>query len=398
MMVMIEYHMFHRYAKAHEMMASIITILLLGLLVLLSPSTFAEKGKTNTTPHRRRLKSLPWISKKRQYYQHTAAEADPKSPLRTDDTNNNVHVPMIVSAKSGKVSKTTKSSKGSKKYNDNKHPSAMSLVHSKSAKVSAKFTAAKSSKAKSSKAKVYKPYYSSVESDTGVNEDDDEEENEEEQSTSVVDTTPEITTSTDNIEDIGIQQKGVKTLYIVRHAEHERECNENNTECEEWLRPKGIRRADEIANYMKENDIINKITHVFATHRPRTYLTVLPVAELADVNVTTFPKDAEYSVNQVESVCPTLNAIRSTPMNSTIVVAGHGGTIYKILSTGYTGDDDKCDGLGLDTSSNQTIYPKDDYGTLPEDEYSNLWKVSIDAEGSVKLDEHVLIDPPKLLN
>jgi len=124
----------------------------------------------------------------------------------------------------------------------------------------------------------------------------------------------------------------------------------------------------------------------------------LPLSELAGVNVTTYPKDAEYSVNQVESVCPTLLAIRSTPVNSTIVVAGHGGTIYKILSTGYTGDNDRCGGLGLDTSKNQMIYPKDDDGTLPEDEYSNLWKVSIDAEGSVKLDQHVLIDPPKLLN
>ena len=187
-------------------------------------------------------------------------------------------------------------------------------------------------------------------------------------------------------------------MYIVRHAEHERECNENNTECEEWLGPKGIRRADELANYMKNHSIVNNITHVFASHRPRTHLTVLPIAELADVNVTTYPKDAEYSVGQIESVCPILEAIRSAPVNSTIVVAGHGGTIYKILSTGYTGDDDRCDGLGLDTSNNQTIYPKDDDGTLPEDEYSNLWKVSIDAEGSVKLDEHVLIDPPKLMN
>jgi len=378
-------------------MASIITILLLGLLVLLSPSTFAEKGKTHivATPHRRRLKSLPWISKKRQYYQqHNTAEADPKSPLRIDDINSNIHIPMIVSTKSGKSSKTTKSSKGSKKYDEYNHPSAMSIVHSKSAKVSTKYTAAKSTKAKSTKAKVYKPYYSSVELE-------EEEENEEEQSTSVVDATPEITNSTDNTTDISnnnTEQVGVKTLYIVRHAEHERECNENKTECDEWLRPKGIRRADELANYMKENGIIDNITHVFASHRPRTYLTVLPIAELADINVTTYPKDAEYSVNQVESVCPTLNAIRSTPMNSTIVVAGHGGTIYKILSTGYTGDDYRCDGLGLDTSSNQTIFPKDDDGTLPEDEYSNLWKVSIDAEGSVKLDEHVLIDPPKLNN
>ena len=63
---------------------------------------------------------------------------------------------------------------------------------------------------------------------------------------------------------------------------------------------------------------INDITHVFATHLYRTSLTVLPIAELAEVRVKTFPKDAEYSVDVVKSVCPTLEALRSTPTNSTI--------------------------------------------------------------------------------
>jgi len=147
---------------------------------------------------------------------------------------------------------------------------------------------------------------------------------------------------------------------------------------------------------MKENDIINDITHVFATHLPKTLLTVLPIAEMADVNVTTFPKDAEYSVDVVESVCPTLSAIKSTPINSTIIISGHGRTIYQILSNGVN---TKCVGLGLDTSNDQMIFPKDEDGTLPEDDigFSNLWKVSIidetddDRKSVVKLDEHVLI-------
>lgn len=150
---------------------------------------------------------------------------------------------------------------------------------------------------------------------------------------------------------------------------------------------------------MKENDIINDVTHVFTSHLYRTSLTVLPIAELADVSVTTFPKDAEYSVDIVESVCPTLEAIRSTPTNSTIIISGHGRTIYQILSTGVTNN---CNGLGLDISDNQMIYPKDVDGTLPEDDigFSNLWKVSIiidettdddEKKSVVKLDEHVLI-------
>jgi len=186
------------------------------------------------------------------------------------------------------------------------------------------------------------------------------------------------------------KQQGIKTIYIFRHAENKRDCNEDKTDCEEWLSPKGKKRVDRVINYMKKNDIIDKITHVFASHLPRSYLTVLPIAELAGVNVTTFPKDAPYSVNQTESVCLTLEAVRVAPMNSTIVISGHGATVYKILSTG---DDDKCDGLGLDTSNNQTIFPKDDEDTLPENDigYSNLWKVIIDAVEKVTLDEHVLV-------
>jgi len=202
---------------------------------------------------------------------------------------------------------------------------------------------------------------------------------------------PEITNSIDDNHQQGVS----KTIYILRHAEHNRQCNIDKTECNEWLRPKGIRRVDRLVNYMKENDIINDITHVFATHLYRTSLTVLPIAKLADVNVTTFPKDAEYSVDVAESVCSTLDAVRSTPTNSTIIISGHGRTIYQILSTGLN---TKCNGLGLDTSNNQMIFPKDEDGTLPEDDigFSNLWKVSIidddeNEKSVVKLDEHVLI-------
>jgi len=149
---------------------------------------------------------------------------------------------------------------------------------------------------------------------------------------------PEITNNT-----INDHQVVSKTIYILRHAEHNRQCNIDKTECNEWLRPKGIRRVDRLVNYMKQNDIINDITHVFATHLSRTSLTVLPIAELADdVSVTTYPKDAAYSVDVVESVCPTLAAVRNTPSNSTIIISGHGRTIYQILSTGVN---TKCNGL-----------------------------------------------------
>ena len=70
-------------------------------------------------------------------------------------------------------------------------------------------------------------------------------------------------------------------------------------------------------------------------------------------------------------------------MDSTFVIAGHGATLYKILDTGIDDGGDKCDGLGIDTKD----------GTyLTAGEYSNLWKVSIDADGKARLDKHLILN------
>ena len=141
--------------------------------------------------------------------------------------------------------------------------------------------------------------------------------------------------------------------------------------------------------------IVDDITHVFATHKQRTYLTVLPVAKLANADIQRFPSGSDNSeVEKLEeeaSICPTVRAIKSTPLGSTIVMSTHRSAIYEILSDGYDDDEeDVCTGLGLDTS-NSTNFPKDDEGKLYSG-YSDLWKITIDANDKPSLEERLVLD------
>jgi len=147
---------------------------------------------------------------------------------------------------------------------------------------------------------------------------------------------------------------------------------------------------------MMNNGIVDDITHVFATHKRRTYLTVLPVAEMAIVEVQRFPSVGDNDNDEVEkleeeaSICPTVRAIKSTPLGSTIVMSTHRSAIYGVLSNGNNEEDDGCTGLGLDTS-NSADFPKDDEGKL-DSGYSDLWKITIDANGKASLVERLILD------
>jgi len=190
------------------------------------------------------------------------------------------------------------------------------------------------------------------------------------------------------------QKQQVKTIYIVRHAEKGTDCSSGT--CIEGLSNKGNERANKLANWMMNNGIVDEITHVFATHKRRTYLTVLPVAEMANVDVQRFPSVGSDDNDEVEkleeeaSICPTVRAIKSTTMGSTIIMSTHRSAIYGILSNGYNDDNDSCIGLGLDTS-NSDNFPKDDEGKL-DSGYSDLWKISIDANGKPSLEERLILD------
>ena len=186
-----------------------------------------------------------------------------------------------------------------------------------------------------------------------------------------------------------------KTIYIVRHAEKGTDCSSGT--CIEGLSSKGNERANQLANWTMKNGIVDEVTHVFATHKRRTYLTVLPVAEMANVNVQRFPSgsDDDDDVEKLEeeaSICPTVRVIKSTSMGSTIVMSTHRSAIYGILTNGYDDEEeeDRCTGLGLDTS-NSANFPKDDEGKL-DSGYSDLWKITIDANGKPRLEERLILD------
>ena len=191
------------------------------------------------------------------------------------------------------------------------------------------------------------------------------------------------------------EEDQVKTIYIVRHAEKGTDCSSGT--CIEGLSNKGNERANKLAKWMENNGIVNKVTHVFATHKKRTYLTVLPVAEMANVNVQRYPSSSGSDNDGVEkleeeaSICPTVRAIKSTPLGSTIIISTHRSAIYGILSNGYDDEeDDSCTGLGLDTS-NSANFPKDEEGKL-DSGYSDLWKITIDANGKPSLEQRLILD------
>ena len=50
-----------------------------------------------------------------------------------------------------------------------------------------------------------------------------------------------------------------------------------------------------------------------------------------------------------------------------------------------------CNGLGLDMSD-ENIFPIDDNDRLPRDQYSNVWEVTIDADGKSTLVQRFILD------
>jgi len=133
--------------------------------------------------------------------------------------------------------------------------------------------------------------------------------------------------------------------------------------CALELSRQGLTRARLLADWMKANGIVKKLTNVYSSHKRRTYQTVAPTAKLAGLKVQQLPKGAEEldPESNAPSVCPQINAIRDLPLESTALVAAHTSTIYRIMDTGMKRE---CKGLGIDTS-NPEYFPKTRKGDLP---------------------------------
>ena len=65
--------------------------------------------------------------------------------------------------------------------------------------------------------------------------------------------------------------------------------------CFEVLNDKGKIRATKLANWFKNNGVVDRITHIFASHKPRTSLTVAPVAKLANTQLLIHSPEVQSS-------------------------------------------------------------------------------------------------------
>lgn len=162
-----------------------------------------------------------------------------------------------------------------------------------------------------------------------------------------------------------------------------------NEKCGEELNAFGLVRAELLADWFARLGVVNKLDAVYSSHKLRTYQTVAPTAEAAGLEVMQLPADGtELSPEgTTASECPTINAILSAAPGSTLLVAGHSGTLYDIMGDGNS----DCAGLGLltdnDASSDQ--FPKDSKGKVAN--YGDIWKVTVSG-GVAKLDWRVNLD------
>ncbi|MBX2825162.1 MAG: histidine phosphatase family protein [Gammaproteobacteria bacterium] len=167
------------------------------------------------------------------------------------------------------------------------------------------------------------------------------------------------------------------------------------TKCAEILSDEGELRAALLASWLQQRGIIRKLDAVYASHKIRTQQTVEPTAILADLDVQPIPANAtELNPESTKStVCPTIAALRAAQSNGldTVMVAGHSGTLYKIMGNGR----DECEGAGLGLDiDNDSRFPKDDEGKVRD--FGDLWKIVLLPNGEAKFKYRKNLQPMSL--
>ena len=163
--------------------------------------------------------------------------------------------------------------------------------------------------------------------------------------------------------------------------------------CAEELNPLGLERAELLADWFKRRGITRRLDTVISSHKRRTFQTVEPTADDANLTVMQFPVGGTELAPEgtTDSECPTLEAIRASAPGDTVLVAGHSGTLYDIM--GEANEDCPTLGLGLDTSDDRR-FPKDEDGKVRD--FGDIWKVVIYPNGKARFAYRVNLQPKAL--
>ena len=205
------------------------------------------------------------------------------------------------------------------------------------------------------------------------------------------------------------------TVYLTRHAEKQTVMEEvdgsegmfaevcGDDKCAEELNPLGKMRARMLADWFEAEGITPNVTNVYSSHKARTLQTVQEIAADAGLSndkdmkadgVQQLPAmntseldDGTGSEGTKNTIAPTVEALKALEAGSVAVVAGHSGTIYKII-----------DGLGIDTSS-ETDFPRDTRkgkeGKVPT--FGDIWKLTIKDDGTAVFDSRINLQPGALV-
>ena len=167
-------------------------------------------------------------------------------------------------------------------------------------------------------------------------------------------------------------------------------CGESK--CAEELSDLGRLRADLLVEYFDKKGVIDELDAVYSSHKYRTFQTVDPTAAAAGLDVVQLPEGGtELEPESTSpSECPTVEAILSAPAGSTLLVAGHSGTLYDIM--GSTVKNCSSGGLGLDVSDDDA-FPKDEDGKVRD--FGDVWEVVI-KNGEARLKRRVNLQPVRL--
>lgn len=158
-------------------------------------------------------------------------------------------------------------------------------------------------------------------------------------------------------------------------------CNDVDC-CIEPLSSLGKKRAELLVRYFKKSDLLDKFTHVIASHKIRTNQLVGPTADAAGILIQKTPVGVQECDVGYESAGTSrlsmLAAMEAVPEGSIVLVGAHSGTIYKIM-----------DSLGIDTSD-PVDFPRAPNGKVSG--FNNLWKITRNEQGVHKFKKHLVVD------